>query len=440
MGLRLLIAPNEDGLGASAWAVRLIKALVEAGRERIGRICVVVASPRLAAFHADKYPGLPVEVALLENISRPIRLIKRAGGVDIPATIETSVLGYEDSRGEYVEALARAGLLEQTDLVLDLGVPQLLHAVRRQERCPTPCLTFSDHAWSDTLGRMAASAGLLAPEVERCLGQMREDEALAERVFTLPEPIAPPGVERYWRRMLGLPVERLPGVLGGPQATRAWASGEPRAAVREMLGIEDEAPVLHLTGGGTSVWDDALWDLLDDYRARPPGYWVVVFSPVEAERRGIRMSWKRCCEAQVACGSDPAAPRVIYLGDVRGETHHVLFAGFDLVCTRAGGGGVNDALAFRVPLVLVEEPGHVQVEEIRRSAERLGLCRSVAWEEFRRRGRALLEDDRGDLIRLAEAAAAASGLAQHAEDRLARRLLELLRGTGRRSPRPMEFR
>jgi hypothetical protein len=218
-------------------------------------------------------------------------------------------------------------------------------------------------------------------------------------------------------------------VLGGPEATRAWGGGEPRAAVRRLLGIEDELPVLYLSGGGTGVWDDALSDLLSDYIARPPRYWVVAFNPVEAEKRGIRMSWKQSCQAQVACGSDRGAPRVIFLGDVRGETHHVLFTGFDLVCTRAGGGTVNDALAFRVPLVLVEEPGHVQVEQIRRSAEHLGLCRGVAWEEFRRHGRSLLEDDRGDLIRLPDVAAAAR-IPRHAEDHLARRLLELARESG----------
>ena len=430
MGLRLLIAPNEDGLGTSAWTVRLVKALVRAGGERIERIVLAVASMRLAAFHAGKYSGLPVEVRRLENISCPIRLIKRAGGVDVPATIETAVLGYEDSRREYIEALARAGLLGQTDLVVDLGVPQLLYALRNSEGRRALRLTFSDHAWSDTLGRMAASAGLLAPEAERQLGRMRADEALAERVFTLPEPITPADAERYWRERLGLPVERLPGVLGGPEATRAWGGGEPRAAVRRLLGIEDELPVLYLSGGGTGVWDDALSDLLSDYIARPPRYWVVAFNPVEAEKRGIRMSWKRWSAAEATWGSDPAAPRVIFLGDVRGETHHALYAGFDLVCTRAGGGAVNDALAFRVPLVLVEEPEHVQVEEIRRSAERLGLCRSVAWEEFRRQGRALLEDERGDLIRLPQAATAAARIPRHAEDHLARRLLELARETG----------
>jgi UDP-N-acetylglucosamine:LPS N-acetylglucosamine transferase len=33
----------------------------------------------------------------------------------------------------------------------------------------------------------------------------------------------------------------------------------------------------------------------------------------------------------------------------------VLFSAFDAVLTRAGGGTVNDALAHRVPLLLVEE-------------------------------------------------------------------------------------
>ncbi|MGB9606154.1 MAG: hypothetical protein ACPL88_09810, partial [Bryobacteraceae bacterium] len=308
----------------------------------------------------------------------------------------------------------------------DFAVPQLLRAARRTAdlRRP-PCVTLSDHAWSDTLTRMATAADLLSEPVQRALDAMRADEALATAAFTLPEPITPPAAARYWPDVLHVPVQRLPGVLGGPEATRSWIAGEPREAVRRLLGVEDGLPVLHITGGGTAVWDNALARLLSDYCARPPGYHVIVFHPAEARRRDVRMAWSAAGGAAVELGRDPALPRVTFLGDVRGETHHVLFAGFDLLCTRAGGGTVNDALAFRVPMVLVEEPGHAQVEAIRESCEQMGLCRSTRWEEFLARGRALWEGAGSALIRIPGAAAAAAAVERYAEAWLAHRLLEM---------------
>jgi len=90
---------------------------------------------------------------------------------------------------------------------------------------------------------------------------------------------------------------------------------------------------------------------------------------------------------------------VACVGTLRGETHHALFPGFDLVLTRAGGGTVNDALASGVPLVLVEERGMWQVEQVRRACGRLGLARSVGLDEFRADPRRVIEDG-GSLITL----------------------------------------
>lgn len=426
MGLRIVVAPNEDGLGSSAWAVRLVKALARAGGETIQKIYVAVASDRLAAFHAGKYPGLPVEVVQLADVCHPVRLIKMQGGVDIPATLEQSVLTYQESREEYRRAATAAEILSDADLLIDFAVPQLLRAAREEagadaaEAARPLCVTVSDHAWSDTLGRLAEAAGLLDQRVSLALEDMRADEALADLVFTFPEPISPPQTMRYWRDRLGLTVERLPGVLGGPEVAQEWAGGEPRAAIRRMLGLVDGLPVLHLTGGGTGVWEGLLSRLLDDYRSRPPLYHVVVFSPSERARRGACLAWSGGIET----GREPGAPRVIHLGDVTGETHHVLFAAFDLVCTRAGGGTVNDALAFGVPLVLVEEIGHAQVEAIRERCVAMGLARGVTLEEFRRLGRAVLEDERGELRRLP---CPPVQIGRHAEGTLAGRLLSLAR-------------
>lgn len=426
MGLRLVLAPNEDGLGSSAWAVRTAKALAEVGGETIQKIYVLVASGRLAAFHAGQYAGLPAEIVCLEGIRHPVRLVKRQGGVDLRATIESCLLKYPTSRDEYRRALATAGLLEGAHLVVDFAAPQIPRAARRialrtrgGPRKPF-CVTVSDHAWSRTLARMAQAADLLDDRVRRALAAMRADEALAGRVFTLPEPVTPAEMRDYWRRTLHVPVEPLAGVFGGPEVARRWAGGEPRAAIRRMLGINDELPVLHLTGGGTTVWDNLLDGLLEDYEARPPRYHVVVFSPAARERHGVRLAWS----GGVETGRHPRSPRVIYLGDVAGETHHVLFSAFDLVCTRAGGGTVADALAFDVPLLLVEERGHVQVEAIRERCTALGLARSVTLEQFRRLGRAVLEDERGGL-RIAPREAV--GIGRYAEEHLAHRLLELAR-------------
>lgn len=427
MGLRIVVAPNEDGLGSSAWAVRVVKALAQAGAETIEKIFVLTASDRLAAFHAGKYGGLPVEVLRLEGVRHPVRLVKKTGGVDIRATLEACLLPYQDSREEYRRAVAAVGVLRDADLLLDFAVPQLLRAFREQGAgaCGgspgTLCFTVSDHTWSDTLARMAHAAGLLDPRVRVALEAMRADEALADGVFTFPEPVTPADTERYWRETLRLPAERLPGVFGGPEVARGWAGPEPRAAIRRMLGIAGELPVLHLTGGGTGVWEGLLSDLLEEFAARPPRYHVVVFSPSERERRGVRLAWSGGIES----GRDPRSPRVIHLGDVAGETHHVLFAAFDLVCTRAGGGTVSDALAFGVPLVLVEESGHAQVEAIRERCVAMGLARSVTLEEFRRLGRAVLEDERGELRRLS---CPPVHIGRHAEGALARRLLSLARG------------
>jgi UDP-N-acetylglucosamine:LPS N-acetylglucosamine transferase len=80
-------------------------------------------------------------------------------------------------------------------------------------------------------------------------------------------------------------------------------------------------------------------------------------------------------------------------GAVYGETLQGLLPGVDLIITRAGGGIANDAIACRVPFVCVEEPGHWQVEMIRKNCEREGLTRTIPIEEFRRGDIANLIED-----------------------------------------------
>jgi len=426
--LAIAVAPNEDGLGTSAWAVRIVKELLRKDGDGVGRIQVVVASKRLAEFHADKYPAAPVEVLRLEGISDPIRLVKTVGGVDVEATLETAVVMYGGSRRAYREALNAQRVLERADVVVDLGVPQLVRAVweenrRRQARGQRPiaAVTVLDHRWSRTLSEMAEREGLLREDVQRALALMREDEALTPEVLLLPEPVTPTGYQAHWREVA---VRRLPGVLGGPRWAQQWAGRDSRRTLRRLLGIEDELPVLHVSGGGTSVWDTVLAGLLDDYAARPPRYHVAVFSPAEARRRGVSLQWRRQAGREVQCGRLPSAPRVIFLGGLAGETHHVLFAGLDLVLSRAGGGTVNDAIAFRVPLVLVEEARHCQVEQIRQACLRMGICRTAELRELGAGARKLVEGPGGDLLALEQERRAMEQVPNHAEAWLADYLLK----------------
>ena len=118
--------------------------------------------------------------------------------------------------------------------------------------------------------------------------------------------------------------------------------------------------------------------------------------------------------------------KLIFIGQVEAETHHVLFPAFDVVLTRAGGGTVNDAIACRVPLVLVEEPGMWQVEQIRQSCVALQIAESVTLEEFKLRGRDCVETDDGQLKRLKEQQERMQRIPNHGEVWLCQELLALI--------------
>jgi len=116
--------------------------------------------------------------------------------------------------------------------------------------------------------------------------------------------------------------------------------------------------------------------------------------------------------------------KIVFIDRVRGETHHVLFPAFDLVLTRAGGGTVNDGLACGAPMVLVEEPGMWQVEQIRRTCIGMGFARGVSLKEFLERPRACVESTQGGLLLLEEERRRILDLPHHGEVPLVRVLLE----------------
>lgn len=457
--LRILLVPNEDGFGTSAWAVRLAKALLRLAGAQLGRLVVAVSSRRLGGFLENALAGCAgIEVFLLEGVSHRIELVKNRGGVDLARSLTRSALSYPASAAEVRSALERGGLLRGLDLVVDFGVPQVLGALRAQARSdsgrrPTApstgirAVTVFDHMWSRTLEEFARSARLPGSrwrKVSAALSSIRKDESSAWEVFFLPDPVSPPWVGRAWETLQGRPARVLAGFPGGPlwtlefagdpAARNLWqivATGAPcpkearskaRAHARRLLGIESDAPILYVSGGGTGVWDELLTGLMDAYLKEPPSYSVVVYAPKEARRRKVEMDWhENLFRSQWRPGQ-----RIVFLDRVRGETHHVLFPGFDLALTRAGGGTVADCLACGVPMVLVEEPGMWQVEQIRLRCLELGLARAVSLDAFRALPRACVESRKGRLADLKPERERILGLANHGEIRLAEALLDSL--------------
>lgn len=454
---RILLAPNEDGFGTSAWAVRLAKSLLRrAGFGCLDRLVVAVSSERLVAFLENALKGAAgVDVALLEGVTKRIELVKNRGGVDIARSLARGALTYLASAEQVRTALNQEGLLRDLDLVVDFGVPQVLGAVRGHAGCGRTkaagrgirAVTVLDHLWSRTLGELPCRVGLSKARLQKLaagLARIREDESLTDEVFLLPDPVAPPWVAHAWLSLLGRPARILNGFPGGPLCTLEFVgdpafggfrqtveSGAPcpdeariraRAHARQLLGIEDDSPVLYISGGGTGVWDGLLAGLLDAYQRDPARYSVVVYAPKEARRRKVKVSW----HGNVLRSHWKPGQRVVFLESVRGETHHVLFPGFDLALTRAGGGTVADCLACGVPMVLVEESDMWQVEQIRLRCHELGFARTVSLDTFRARPRACVECGKGRLVDLKAERERILRLPNHGEIWLAETLMDSL--------------
>jgi len=461
--LTIVIAPNEDGLGTSAWAVRLVRELFRQAGERISKIKIPVATDKRYEFHQDKYPpGLPVDIIRLRDITNRIELAKKAGSVDVRRSIEQAILPYARSRVEYAAALTKQNVLESADLVIDLGVPQLVRAVHhhnlsrtmRSER-PINSITVFDHAWSLSLRKMAFSEAMpeaLAQVVEEALIDIENDEALTPEAIIFGEPLSPLDYHGHWRKLLGHFPRVIPGTLGGPLSTLEFA-GDPEAArlrvemkrdghcppeaysrarqqARRLLGIENDLPTLFVSGAGTSVWDEVLQGMMDDYERNQPDYNVVVYSPAEASRRGVHLAYHNGIER----GRHPKTERLTFINRTAGETHHILCPAFDLMLTRAGGGTVNDALANGVPLVLVEEPGMWQVEQIRQACLSMGIAEGATLKDLRESPRACVESADGGLRKLEKQRERILAIPNHGETWLGQELLKLAQsGAGKRS-------
>jgi hypothetical protein len=440
--VNIVIAPNEDGFGTSAWVVMLAKELSR--QPNVRTVKVVVATDRRKIFHSDKYQDTPnIRLIRLPGQTNKIEIPKLLGAVDIHATVEKCILTYAQSRAEYARALIDERIIDDADLIIDFGVPQLMRAAYGRKT-----VTVFDHSWSMSLERIVSSDNTLDSDslsLRASLDDIRNDEALTQQVILFQEPICPLDYHGYWRRLLGQVPEVIPGVLGGPLRTLAYvqdstyettrsglmeSKGEryslAKTYAKQILGIDNEEPVLFISGGGTAVWDEVLSNLLDDYEAKAPNYNIVIFNPNEANKRGVSLKPETIVLNGISLMIQRAkwdqCNKITFIETLEHETHHVLFAAFDLVLTRAGGGTVNNAIAFRVPLILVEEPGMWQVEQIRHSCMRMGLAEGVSLENFVQNSRQCVEDPHGELKDLKLHKAEMQKIPNHGEFWLSERL------------------
>ncbi|MEZ5352718.1 MAG: glycosyltransferase [Bryobacteraceae bacterium] len=356
--MRILIAPNEDGLGTASWAVRLARAFLARPGTTV-RIAAI--KPSTVRFLNHSLEGSDAPVVQLQGVSGWIEMAKARGGVAVEATRER-VAQYDVYRQTYMEAIRSRKLLDHTDLVIEMGVPPMAAAARNSVRA----VTVFDHAWSLTLRRS------IGPDP--ALAAIARDEHQTRAVHLFPEPVTPDNFADFWKDNGRTPT-RIAGCFGGGDA-------QARAVARRALEIPRGARAVFVSGAGSPVWDGMLRRLVDQSVREQPDLYTVVFSPTEIARLGLRMRWVRAAAGwKVQCAG---FGRILFVGAMRGETHHALTAAADLVVTRAGGGTVSDAIAHRVPLLLVEEAGQWQVEQIRHRAHTLGLARTVSLDFFRR--------------------------------------------------------
>ena len=195
----ILLAPNEDGLGPSAFLIRLIPTLLR----RSGLfIIILVASDRLQRFHeavAQHYNATSRIWVVRLHVKNDLRLIKRKdGGVDVEKSIHQFVLPYDEAAVEYGAALADENILERVHTAVDIGVPALCRVVRAYNRS-IHMITWFDHSWGLTLQMISDSVeGGPPTQVQAALDTMKADEAMTDLLLLFSTPIAPAIFRQKW--------------------------------------------------------------------------------------------------------------------------------------------------------------------------------------------------------------------------------------------------
>lgn len=369
--MRIGLIPNDDGIGPSAFGYYVAKALLREGHSLVVRNESALSVN--ASFYKDEFAKGSVS---LQPTFGGIKMRKTAEGVDVPATLR-DICSYPGRSDNYV-------VPDDVDAVIDIGTPA---AARAAHAAAKPVFTVFDHSWGKTyektlhnfvdslsstlgvtdeaeLGDMR-SAILSLPVVEKsqlleAMKRIGQDESKTSTVYLFDYYIAPEPFHAHWKG-LDVTIQPISGVFGGKELV-------DKQHARKRMGISGDAPekTVYILGGGTSVWDTRVPEILSQMKDRELGFNVVVF------------------DRNAQPGYHQRVGKNLYkIGPVRGGTIQVLLPGVDLIVTRAGGGTVNDAIACRVPFVCVEEPNHWQVEMIRKNCMRERLTRTITIEEFR---------------------------------------------------------
>jgi hypothetical protein len=403
--LTILIAPNEDGYGPSSLAYHLVRAFLGCQEEIGKRVAILIRTGTKVDYNRDLYRGLlsdalaPGKVSI-EPVHNLIQLTKSQDGrLDLLASFK-HLLQYVELEKEY---LSRP--LPQVDLALDIGVPALAKACAAKN---IPCFTVFDHSWGRTFTRLISEHELSGTaklprnirlqDLRRALRAIASGEAATRKVFLCSPPVTPTEYRTYWESVAK--VEGIGGCLGVPPdaaASEAW-----RQSARRVLELRGSSAAVLVSGGGTPVWDETLPRLIRGCvasdRRRKLRYNVLVFASADVRERITGVALEPTARTQkmqrdYAAGRSISARwvehwrpegcrRVHVLGKLVNCPYQALLAGTDLVVSRAGGATVNDAIACGVPLLLVPEPGHWQVEAIHQAVIDQGYGLPLPHAEF----------------------------------------------------------
>jgi hypothetical protein len=98
----------------------------------------------------------------------------------------------------------------------------------------------------------------------------RRTKARPRRFSLFPEFITPKPYHEHWKS-LGVRIEPIGGVFGRPTVSREEA--------RSRMGIPEGAPAktVYVLGGGTSIWDKKLSEIIPQLKEKVLPYNVVIF-------------------------------------------------------------------------------------------------------------------------------------------------------------------
>jgi len=118
--VRICCAANEDGLGPSALAFHLVRAVIRAWNSapRQRQLEIVLLNRAAEAFNRSLYASRPeVRVASVDSL---VKLERKRGEVHAAATVDL-LRGYARCRDEYAAAIR--ALLQGCAVAIDIGVP-----------------------------------------------------------------------------------------------------------------------------------------------------------------------------------------------------------------------------------------------------------------------------------------------------------------------------